>query len=84
MKVQRLVFTLMGIPLWLAAGGCGVFIGRMPDFSKTVERGANDQPLKLDDILAIINDNSLNAAQQRQMLRDLGIQDERLIDALVQ
>jgi len=62
--------------------GCGIVAPAEPDFSATVERGANEQPLLLDDILAITG-SMMTPDEQRQALRDMGIEDEDLIEALV-
>jgi hypothetical protein len=46
--------------------------------------GAEGERLFYDDIQAIQNDASLSAEAQREALRDLGIEDEDLLDALTQ
>lgn len=45
--------------------------------------GADGQPLILDDLTQIANDPSLSVEQKRQAFRDLGVEDEELIDALL-
>ncbi|HRX85296.1 MAG TPA: hypothetical protein P5572_09790 [Phycisphaerae bacterium] len=77
------------IQLWLAAliiapalGGCGVFSARNPDF-RNAETGEDGQIYVLDDLEAIANDTTLTDDEKRQAFRDLGIEDEDLIDALL-
>ncbi len=45
--------------------------------------GADGQPLILDDLVQIANDASLSVAEKREAFRELGIEDEELIDALL-
>ncbi len=40
-------------------------------------------PILLDDVEAIVNDDSLSDDEKRDKLRDLGIEDEDLIEALL-
>lgn len=64
----------------LALGGCGTSI--TTGFANQVV-DADGQPLVLDDLETIANDPNLSEEQKRQAMRDLGIEDEELIDALL-
>jgi len=44
---------------------------------------ADGKPVVLDDIEAIVNDTALSEDEKRVQLRELGIEDEQLIDALL-
>jgi len=45
--------------------------------------GADGQEITLDDITAITDDPDLSTDEKRQALRDLGIEDEQLIDVFL-
>lgn len=77
MKLRITIFAaLAGVVL----GGCGM--GNFAEFANRLI-GTDGQPIFLDDVRAITSDFSLSEEQQRVRLRDLGLQDEKLIDALV-
>jgi hypothetical protein len=60
--------------------GCGAAaITEFPD-ALTAPDG---QPILLDDVDAILDDDNLSDAEKREQLRELGIEDEKLIDALL-
>lgn len=61
-------------------GSCGTSV--TGDFANLLI-GADGQPLILDDLVQIANDASLSVAEKRQAFRELGIEDEKLIDALL-
>lgn len=61
-------------------GSCGTSV--TADFANQMV-GADGQPLVLDDLAQIANDASLSAEEKRQAFRDLGVEDEKLIDALL-
>lgn len=63
-------------------GGCGVFTARKPDF-ENAETGDDGQIYVLDDLEEIANDPDLTEDEKREAFRDLGIEDEDLIDALL-
>jgi len=65
----------------LSGSGCGTAILR--DYPNRVI-GADGQRIVLDDIQAIVDDPSLLADEKRQQLRELGLEDEMLIDALLE
>jgi hypothetical protein len=64
----------------LFCGGCGNSI--TAEFPNRVV-GADGQHLILEDIEAIVRDPDLNEDQKRSQLRDLGLEDEELIEALL-
>ncbi len=68
------------IGMGVALGSCGTSI--TADFANQVV-GADGQPLNLDDLAQIANDASLSVAEKRQAFRELGVEDEKLIDALL-
>jgi len=75
------------IPVNLVAGaaligGCGVLSARNPDF-KNAETGEDGQIYVLDDLEDIANDPDLTDDEKREAFRDLGIEDEDLITALL-
>jgi len=74
--VPRLGAAVVGIP---AVGGCGLPPSSYPH-ALTNEQG---QPILLDDVTDVLDDDSLSDGEKRDALRDLGIEDEKLIDALV-
>ncbi|MBI1826603.1 MAG: hypothetical protein HY287_16495 [Planctomycetes bacterium] len=61
--------------------GCGTVVTQ-PDFPACIHNAAGDCIL-LDDVEPILNDSSLTADQKRAKLRELGIEDEQLINALI-
>ncbi len=61
-------------------GSCGTSV--TGDYANQVV-GVDGQPLVLDDLTHIANDASLSVEQKRQAFRDLGVEDEKLIDALL-
>ena len=66
----------------LVCAGCGTFTARPPVLANP-ETGDNGQALLLDDIQVITNDMDLTDLEKRQALRDMGILDEDLLDALI-
>ena len=62
--------------------GCGVLSAGRSDFPNAA-RGANGQVVFVEDVDAIIGDATLTADQRRDALRELGIEDEDLIEALL-
>jgi hypothetical protein len=59
--------------------GCGV---PPAEFPHSVI-GVDGEPILLDDIEAIVNDADLTDEEKRDELRALGLEDEKLIDALL-
>lgn len=66
----------------LTCSGCGILTTRAPELANA-ETGDDDQALLLDDIQEITADMTTTDAEKRTALRDLGILDEDLIDALL-
>lgn len=71
---------LLTAALFLALSGCGTSVNS--DFPNRIV-GPQDQRITLEDIDAITADLTLTDEQKRDRLRDLGLQDEKLIDALL-
>ncbi|MFQ5489428.1 MAG: hypothetical protein ACE5GE_01795 [Phycisphaerae bacterium] len=65
-----------------ALGGCGVLAAERSSFSN---QAATSEGLQIfvEDIEEIVDDTQLTADEQRQALRDLGIEDEDLIEVLL-
>jgi hypothetical protein len=61
--------------------GCGTVVTQ-PNFPACIRNAAGDCIL-LDDVEPILSDPSLTADQKREKLRELGIEDEQLINALI-
>ena len=76
---RTLVVSLCGL---LCASGCGLLTTR-PAAPATSETGIDGQPLLIDDIRAITGDMNLTDDEKRIALRDLGVVDADLIDALL-
>jgi len=66
----------------LALAGCGVLAARRTSFPAS-ETTATGQTLTVEDIEAIVNDTLMTDDEKRQALRDLGIEDDILIEALL-
>lgn len=69
--------ALLGIACSLSA--CGVANTNFPN--RLI--GSHGEEIVLDDVEAIVNDDELTDDEKRDELRDLGIEDELLIDALL-
>lgn len=64
----------------LAIAGCGaVSADRFPN----QVLGADGQPILLDDLEAIADETGLSDEERREQFRELGIQDEKLIEVLL-
>jgi hypothetical protein len=63
-----------------AAGGCGAVAA--PEYPNRLI-GADGQTFVLEDIEDIVRDPDLSEDQKRDEIRALGIEDEKLIDALL-
>jgi len=68
-------------PLIAAVVGtsCGTQITTFP----AQIRSSNGSPIYLEEVRAIVDDAALSLEEQRQALRDLGLEDEELIAAIV-
>lgn len=78
MIVRRRI--LVAIALLVLAVGC--WTQPSPSFPNLL-RAADGTPILLEDVEAIVTDVQLTADEKRQQLRDLGIEDEELIIALL-
>lgn len=65
----------------LLAGACG--FSTRTDFPNAL-RDAEGNAIVFDDIRDIANDLDLSDSEKREALRELGIEDEKLIDVLLQ
>ena len=61
------------------ASGCGAQPASFPNQL----RAADGTPVRLEDVQAIVTDDQLTDDEKRQRMRDLGLEDEQLIDALL-
>ncbi len=77
MRILRSGF--LGLVLSVAAG-CG---SGVPTTFPHQLLAADGHAILLDDVKAIVNDNNLTDDDKRAQLRDLGLDDEELIDALL-
>ncbi len=80
--LRRLLLSALACTLGVQAG-CGVLTARKSDFTNA-ETGEDGQIYVLDDLRSIANDDDLSEAQKRDAFRDLGIEDEDLIAALLE
>lgn len=78
MRSRRLLAYLLAASA--ALSGCG-FTVRTTYPNSII--GADGRPLVLDDVRKIVGDLDLSDDQKRQALRDLGLEDEELITALL-
>lgn len=74
------ILTLVLLFAGLALGGCGQ--APQTEFPHAL-RGPDGEVILFDDVRAILNDADLDAEAKRAALRELGLEDERLIDALI-
>jgi len=65
-----------------APTGCGVLAAGRTDFPAQAE-GTDGQDLFVEDVEAIVYDPQLSTDEQREALRELGIEDEDLLDVLL-
>ena len=79
--LARGLFILL-FALLLASAGCEVLTYERTDFPEAYI-GADGQEIVLDKVSEIVSDAGLDEDEKRQELRDLGIEDEDLIDALL-
>jgi len=77
----RMVRTFAVVALTVITG-CGVLAAHRTDFPATAET-ADGRPIFREDIEAIVDNDQLTEDEQRQALRELGIEDDDLIEALL-
>jgi hypothetical protein len=65
--------------------GCGGLpgCGNSPEIYPTQILQPDGSPLYVEDVQAIINDDTLTDEEKAQQIRDLGIEDEELIRAIL-
>ena len=78
--VGRILSGLAGVIV--AAGLVASVTGCQPPYLDALVSPTGQQ-IRADDIVSILNNTDLTEEEQRGSLRDLGITDERLIDALI-
>ena len=84
-RLQRLATKLLACLLILQAG-CGILTDRKDQFpnAETGEHGESaGEDYLLNDLRDIANDEDLDQDEKREAFRDLGIEDEDLIDVLL-
>ncbi len=77
MKPVGLILSAVAL---LTSGGCGTAILR--NYSNRII-GADGQVITLNQIQRIVDDPNLDDDGRRQQIRDLGVEDEKLIEALL-
>lgn len=77
MKPVGLILTAVALLAW---SGCGTAI--MRNYSNRII-GADGQVITLSQIQRIVDDPNLDDDGRRRQMRDLGIEDEELIEALL-
>ena len=77
MKRMRPLAIVFAAVAW---GGCG---NNVPTVFPHSLLGADGRAIVLDDLEAIVDDDDLTDDEKRSQLRELGLQDEELIDALL-
>lgn len=77
---MKILGTIVRAVLLAGLAGCGSVA---PTTFPNQLVGADGQPIVLDDIETIVNDTALTEDEKRVQLRELGIEDEQLIDALL-
>ena len=77
---MKILGRILGVLLLAGLPGCGS--GAPTTFPNQLV-GADGQPIVLDDVETIVNDTDLSDAEKREQLRELGIEDEELIDSLL-
>lgn len=77
--VARVSSALLFVTVHLA-GGCGVVVPA--DFANRLI-GADGELIVAEDVDAIVADPNLTDEEKRDALRDLGVEDEELINALL-
>ena len=69
--------------LLLSVALCGCGAGSRTDFPHALT-GPDGEVILLDDVSDILSDPALSDDEKREALRTLGLEDERLIDALIE
>ena len=77
---MKILGTIVGVVLLAGLAGCES--GATTTFPNQLV-AADGPPIVLDDVEAIVNDTDLSDDEKREQLRELGIEDEELIDALL-
>lgn len=78
-RTGRILVACCCAVVWIS-GGCGFSVST--DFAGRL-MGAGGETIVAEDVNAIVADPNLSDDEKRAALRDLGIEDEKLIDALL-
>ena len=78
--MMKLRFVIVFATVVVSLLGCGV--NPAVEFPNAL-LGADGEPLMLEELEDVANDPDLTAEEKRETFRDLGIEDEKLIDALL-
>lgn len=77
---MRTIAIIVMVVAPLLCNGCGTAV--TTEFANAVS-GTGGRPIVLEDIQAIVDNPNLADEEKRSQLRDLGIEDEELIEALL-
>jgi predicted small lipoprotein YifL len=77
---MKILGTIVRAVLLAGLAGCGS--GAPTTFPHQLV-AADGRPIVLDEVETIVNDTALSEDEKREQLRELGIEDEELIDALL-
>ncbi len=78
---MKILGTIVRAVLLAGLAGCGSGATTTTFSNQLLD--TDGQPVVLDDVEAIVNDTDLTDDEKRVQLRELGIEDEELIDALL-
>ena len=79
---MKTLSAIVRVLLLVGSAGCGCGSGAATSFPNQLI-SADGRPILLDDIEAVVNNNDLSDDEKRSQLRELGVEDEELIDALL-
>ncbi len=79
--IERLLRAGLCVSLTVQAG-CGVLADRQTEFANQAET-SDGRDLFVEDIEEIVNNDQLTSEEQAEALRELGIEDEDLVAALL-
>ena len=78
--IRRILLVVFLVVTPTVPAGCGALPSN--DYPNRV-LGISDRPLVLEDIERIVSDPNFTDDEKRRQLRELGIEDEKLIDVLL-
>lgn len=80
--IRKLARVMAAVAMIFSVTGCGVLAASKTDFANQAETPSGRQ-LFVEDIEEVVFSDLLDADQKREALRNLGIEDEDLIEALL-